>query len=223
MNPISTRSQRTRIKFCGITRAEDAAVAIALGVDALGFVLVPSSARFMTPATAAIIRAALPPLVSVVALFSNADEDFVRESLALLKPDLLQFHGEEDAEFCGRFGVPYMKAVAMTAQTSLMQQAALYPAAAALLLDSHAPGGMGGSGRSFDWKQVQAVGKPIVLAGGLRPDNVGEGIRSIRPYAVDVSSGIELQPGIKCPEKMRAFVTVVRAADQELLNRSADV
>ena len=216
MNPISTKTRRTRIKFCGITRAEDAAAAIALGVDALGFVLVPKSARFMAPAAAAIIRAALPPLVSVVALFSNADENFVREAVALLKPDLLQFHGEEDAEFCESFGVPYMKAVAMTAQTSLVQQVTLYPAAAALLLDSHAPGGMGGSGRSFDWKQVQAVGKPIVLAGGLRPDNVGEGIRSLRPYAVDVSSGIELQPGIKSREKMQAFVAAVRAADQEL-------
>ncbi|MGH8506492.1 MAG: phosphoribosylanthranilate isomerase [Stenotrophobium sp.] len=216
MKPPYTSVQRTRIKFCGITRSEDAAAAVALGVDAVGFVLVPRSPRGIGADAAALIRAALPPLVSVVALFSNAGADFVAQAVAALKPDLLQFHGEEDAGFCGRFALPYMKAVTMGGQVSLAQQAARYPAAAALLLDSHAPGGMGGSGQRFDWGRIEPVAQPLVLAGGLNADNVGDGIRRIRPYAVDVSSGIELRPGIKCPEKMRAFVQAVRTADQEL-------
>jgi phosphoribosylanthranilate isomerase len=208
--------QRTRIKFCGITRSEDAAVAVALGVDAIGFVLVPRSARYIAPGSAAVIRATLPPLVSVVLLFSNADEDFVKHAVTAIKPDLLQFHGEEPAAYCERFGLPYMKAVAMAGGLSLSQQAARYPSAAALLLDSHAPGGMGGTGHRFDWDKIESVPQPLVMAGGLTADNVGDAIRSVRPYAVDVSSGIELKPGIKSPEKMRAFVQAVRTADQEL-------
>lgn len=216
MNASYTTLQRTRIKFCGITRSEDAAVAVALGVDAVGFVLVPKSARYIEPETAAIIRAMLPPLVNVVLLFINAEEDFVKHAVAVLKPDLLQFHGEEPAGYCERFGLPYMKAVAMSDGLSLSQQAARYPSAAALLLDSHTPGGLGGTGHRFDWSKVESVQQPLVMAGGLTADNVGVAIRSVRPYAVDVSSGIELKPGIKSPEKMRAFVQAVRAADQEL-------
>lgn len=209
--------RRTRIKFCGITRAEDAAVAIALGVDALGLILVPESPRHITLAAALALRAKLPPFVAAVVLLRNPDEATVRETLRVLKPDLLQFHGEETAAFCASFGWPYLKAVAMQDQPrSLAEIAAEYASAAALLLDGHAVGGQGGLGRAFDWQRAsEKVGVPLMLAGGLRPDNVAAAIRAARPYAVDVSSGIEAAPGIKDSGKMRAFVREVQRADHE--------
>ncbi|MGH8539575.1 MAG: phosphoribosylanthranilate isomerase [Stenotrophobium sp.] len=216
MNPGQTTARRTRIKFCGITRAEDAARATELGVDALGFVLVPRSPRFIAPAAAAIIRRALPPFVSAVALFQDANAEEVQAAVNPLRPDLLQFHGSETAAFCESFGLPYMKAVAMAEPQDLEQAAREFDSSSALLLDSHGQGGMGGRGETFDWTKVVRSGKPLVLAGGLNAQNVGEGIHSLRPYAVDVSSGIESRPGIKNFEKMRAFVDAVRRADLEL-------
>lgn len=208
--------QRTRIKFCGITRGIDAQQAIGLGVDALGFVLVPASPRFIAPVDAAKIRRAMPPLVSSVALFRNAEPAFVREALRELQPDLVQFHGEEDAAYCGSFGLPYVKAVAMAEPQDLTALAARFATAAALLLDSHGAQGMGGSGHTFDWSRVAATDKPLILAGGLTPANVAQGMASVRPYAVDVSSGIESAPGQKDFEKMSAFVAAVRRANHEL-------
>jgi phosphoribosylanthranilate isomerase len=208
--------QRTRIKFCGITRAQDAELAVALGVDALGFVLVPESPRFIAAEAAAEIRHALPPLVSSVALFRNAEPAFVREVLRLLQPSLAQFHGEEDAAYCESFGLPYLKSVAMAGPQDLPKLAKTYASAAALLLDGHGANQMGGSGQTFDWSRVPTVAKPLVLAGGLKPDNVAAGIAALRPFAVDVSSGIEASPSIKDSEKMRAFARAVQRADQEL-------
>lgn len=208
-----TTQQRTRIKFCGITRAADAAAAIELGVDALGFIVVPASARFISAAAAAVIRRKLPPFISVVAVFKDANAAFVQETVDALKPDLLQFHGSEDAGFCESFALPYMKAVAMSSDVSLGATARKYAAAQALLLDSHAPTGMGGTGKTFDWSRITRVTKPLVLAGGLQPDNVKRAIRDVKPYAVDVVSGIERKPGIKDASKMRAFVEAVRRAD----------
>jgi phosphoribosylanthranilate isomerase len=209
--------QRTRIKFCGITRAEDAQAAVALGVDALGFVLVPGSPRWIEPQAANGILRGLPPLVSVVALLQDAAAAQVQAAIDALRPDLLQFHGAETPEFCASFGLPYLKAVAMRGLKQPLAQLALdYAGAAALLLDGHAAGEQGGQGRSFDWAGVTAgLGKPLILAGGLNPDNVAEAIRTVRPYAVDVSSGIEAKPGIKDSGKMAAFVRQVRAADPE--------
>lgn len=204
---------RTRIKFCGITRASDAAHAVNLGVDALGLVLVPASPRFIRPEAAAIIRRQLPPFVACVALFKDADSAFVLEAIDALQPDVLQFHGAEDAAFCASFGLPYMKAVAMGGQLDLAKQARRFKSASALLLDSHSTSGMGGTGKTFDWKKVGKVGKPLVLAGGLKAENVAAGIRSLRPYAVDVSSGIESKPGFKDLKKMCAFAAAVRRAD----------
>lgn len=215
MNPSTRTPQRTRIKFCGITRAQDARDAIRLGVDALGFVLVPQSPRAITPEAAAAIRRELPPFVTAVALLQNASEAQVRAAITALKPDLLQFHGDEDEAFCAQFGLPYLKAVAMAAPQDLSALAARYPSASALLLDSHGSG-LGGTGHTFDWNQVQPVSKPLILAGGLKPENVAAGIAQLRPYAVDVSSGIESAPGIKNFEKMRDFVRAVRLADHEL-------
>ena len=206
----------TRIKFCGMTRAEDAARGVELGVDAIGFVLVEKSPRFVTPAVAASLRGTLPSTISSVALFQDAGERFVRDAIALLRPDLLQFHGAETAAYCSAFGLPYLKAVSMRQPQDLAGVAREHSAACALLLDSHSIGGIGGTGETFDWHAVARTDKRIVLAGGLRPDNVAAAIRELRPYAVDVSSGIEVQPGIKDSEKMRAFVAAVRRADQQI-------
>ncbi len=206
---------RTRIKFCGITRAEDARVAAALGVDALGFVFVPGSPRCLTLHAAAAIREQLPPLLSVVTLLQNPNSDEVWETIDAMQPHLLQFHGEETAQFCGSFGMPYLKAVAMRGlQRPLAEVAADYADAAALLLDGHAPGELGGQGKTFDWADIAAGVKiPLILAGGLTPENVATAVRTARPYAVDVSSGIESKPGIKDSGKMEAFVRHVRDAD----------
>ena len=208
---------RTRIKFCGITRAEDAAEAVALGVDALGFILVPQSPRCLQIETAAAIRATLPPFVTAVVLLRNPDEAIVRDVIRVLKPTLLQFHGEESPEFCAGFGWPYLKAIAMQSeQRPLATVATDYATAAGLLLDGHAAGGLGGQGKSFDWTRATGdVRMPLLLAGGLGPDNVAAAIAAARPYAVDVSSGIESAPGLKDSGKMLAFVREVHRADHD--------
>lgn len=206
---------RTRIKICGITRAQDAEAAAALGVDALGFVLVPRSRRYVCAQTAARIARALPPFVASVALFMDADAQTVRDTLQIFTPSLLQFHGSESAEFCAGFGLPYIKAVAMRDPVDLAEESVRYADARALLLDGHAPGQMGGSGEAFDWHAARAPQQPLILAGGLNADNVGTGIRVLKPFAVDVSSGVEHEPGIKDLAKMRAFVEAVRRTDGE--------
>ncbi|HEY0974064.1 MAG TPA: phosphoribosylanthranilate isomerase [Solimonas sp.] len=211
---------RTRIKFCGIRRRQDADAAVDLGVDAIGFVLVPGSKRHITIEDAARIRERLPPLVTTVALFKDADGQQVQDAIDVLQPDLLQFHGAEDAAFCASFGRPYVKAIALGEGGRLGASVRTFRAARALLLDGNAPGAMGGLGKAFDWKaQAAAVAKlkqPVILAGGLNPDNVAQGIKALRPYAVDVSSGIEARPGVKDLNQMRAFVQAVRRADEKL-------
>lgn len=205
---------RTRIKFCGITRLDDALEAARLGVDLLGFVLVPASPRAITPAAAERIRRQLPPGVASVALFKDAPADKVAEALAAFRPDWLQFHGAETASDCERWSQPYLKAVAMKGGADLVAAQAAHPRAAALLLDGHAPGAMGGSGETFDWRQAQTdLTLPLFVAGGLTALNVSEAIGQARPYGVDVSGGIESAPGVKDSGKMAAFVAAVRAAD----------
>ncbi|NGY06215.1 phosphoribosylanthranilate isomerase [Solimonas terrae] len=207
---------RTRIKFCGLRRPGDVATAVALGVDAIGLILVPGSPRHVTLDTAAKLRAGLPPLVGSVVLFKDADAGFVQEAIDAVRPDLLQFHGNEDAAFCASFNTPYVKALAMGGRLSLRAEARRYASASALLLDSHVPGGMGGRGETFAWTPLPKVARPLWLAGGLTAGNVGNGIKALRPFAVDVSSGIEARPGVKDADKMRAFVAAVRRADQKL-------
>lgn len=208
--------RRTRIKFCGITRLEDALAATALGVDAIGFVCVPASRRFVAPAEAARIRRRLPPLVSVVLLVSNAEVKTVSEAVSLIRPDVIQFHGHESRAFCEWFGQPYWKAVGVRDAADIRNAALDHPSAQALLLDRHSEEGMGGTGQRFDWAAVpRTVELPLILAGGLLPGNVGQAVRMVAPYAVDVSSGIELSPGRKDPEKMQAFVAAVRQADAD--------
>jgi phosphoribosylanthranilate isomerase len=199
--------------MCGITRSEDALTAVALGVDALGLIFAAGSPRQLNLKAAAAIRAHIPPLVTVVSLLRNHSQAQVRDVIAAVRPHLLQFHGDEDPAFCAGFGLPYMKAVGMKGlPRPLAEIAREYAGAAALLLDGHAPGEAGGQGQSFDWNGIAAIDKPVVLAGGLRPDNVAQAIRTARPYAVDVSSGIESAPGIKDSGKMEAFVRQVRGA-----------
>lgn len=207
---------RTRIKFCGLTRPGDVRLASELGVDAIGFVFAQKSPRRLEAEEARAMRHALAPLVDAVALFMDNPVEEVREVIRHVRPSLLQFHGSEDDAFCRGFGVPYMKAIAMgdlSAEDALTLQRR-YPAASGFLLDSHASGEAGGSGRAFDWSRVPTgMHKPFMLAGGLTPDNVFDAICATLPWGVDVSSGIESEPGTKDGDKMRRFVEEVRRAD----------
>lgn len=215
---------RTRIKFCGMTRVEDALAATALGVDAIGMIFAARSERRIAPDAAAVIREALPPFVASVALFMDNPADEVRATIERVRPTLLQFHGGEEDAFCAAFGLPYLKAVAMGGDSGGEDPATLvarWPGAAAFLFDSHVKGDTGGSGRTFDWARVPAsLAKPFLVAGGLTPDNVFDAIRTTACWGVDVSSGIEgggieqSGPGIKDAAKMRRFVAEVARADR---------
>jgi phosphoribosylanthranilate isomerase len=207
--------RRTRIKFCGLTRAEDVAVACALGVDAVGLVFAERSKRRVSPTQAAPLRDALDPFVASVALFMDNDAATVREVIDVVRPTILQFHGTEDDVFCASFGLPYLKAVAMGGEGARADDLAQrYPRATGFLFDSHAAGQAGGSGHAFDWSRIpRDCPRPWLLAGGLHPDNVFDAIRATGCWGVDVSSGIESAPGFKDAAKMRRFVEEVRRAD----------
>ena len=209
--------KRTRIKFCGITRSADLAAAVSSGADALGLVFYPASPRAVTSTEAAELLKKKPAWVSIVGLFVNAEADWVRDTVGRVALDCLQFHGEESPEYCQQFGLPWMKAIAVAPDDDVMARAAPYTDATAILLDTHKEGVPGGTGECFDWSLIpQTLGTPIVLAGGLTPENVGTAVRSVRPYAVDVSGGVELTPGHKSAEHMQRFTDAVRAADMEV-------
>ncbi len=202
---------RTRVKICGITRVEDALDAAAHGCDAIGLVFYERSPRNVGLQRAAEIVVALPPFVSVVGLFVDADVEYVRMILASVRLDVLQFHGDESPAYCAQFGLPYLKAVRVRPETNLVQYAADYTGAGALLLDAYTEGVHGGTGQVFDWSLIPVnLPKPIILAGGLNPGNVSEAIRRTRPYAVDVSGGVEREKGIKDAGKIAAFMQGVR-------------
>ncbi len=202
-----------RIKCCGMTRVEDALLAAALGADAIGVIFTARSKRQVSLAQAQAIRRALPPFISMVALFMDDDAALVETVIDGLQPDLLQFHGREPATWCAQFGRRYLKAIAMGEGAAALPQLRQYPGAAGLLLDGHGLGEAGGSGRAFDWSLMpKELTQPLILAGGLRPDNVAQAVRIARPWAVDVSSGIESAPGIKDPAKMAAFIAAARQA-----------
>jgi phosphoribosylanthranilate isomerase len=206
----------TRIKFCGFTRNEDLELALSLGVDAVGLIFDRRSKRSLTLDAAAELRRRVPVFVSCVALFRDADEARVAEVVDRIEPDLLQFHGQETPEFCERWSRPYLKAVPMADSQDLEDWCRRYPRARGLLLDSHAPGALGGSGQAFDWSRApRGLSKSWVLAGGLTPANVQQALTMASPPAVDVSSGIESAPGIKDPALMRAFVDAVRRGDTQ--------
>jgi phosphoribosylanthranilate isomerase len=209
-------SARTRVKFCGITRPQDAQAAIALGVDAIGLVFVPRSRRRVELAQAREIIAAAAPLVSVFGLFMDAPTADVAAVLDQLLLDALQFHGAESPAYCAQFRRPYVKALAMGDGVDVVYAASGYAGARGVLLDAHRSGEQGGTGERFDWAAVpRELAGQIILAGGLTPANVAAAIEQVRPYAVDVSSGIESAPGIKCPERMQQFMNEVERASRQ--------
>lgn len=215
---------RTRIKFCGFTRKEDIREAVSLGADALGMVFYSKSRRAVGIEQGHALRAVVPPFMNMVALFVNANPDYVAEVVGTVAPDLLQFHGTEPPEECERYGKRYIKAFrvggpGMETRAEVLEECRRYDSAEAWLFDSYTPG-FGGSGEGFDLSLLGGVinasdARPLILAGGLNTENVADHIRKVRPFAVDVSSGIEDGPGIKSADKMAAFVAAVRGADDE--------
>jgi phosphoribosylanthranilate isomerase len=231
---------RTRVKICGLTRLDDVREACALGVDAVGFVCFPGSRRFVAPERLAGLASAVAPFVTPVLLFVDAPATAVRGAIASVPQALLQFHGSEDAAYCASFGRPYVRAVAIDATVDLLEWERRFSSAVALLADAPAHAGpasgpgpvsaadpvesaqygtnaqFGGSGRTFPWErlpQPQQRRLPLILAGGLQADNVLRAIDQVRPYAVDVSSGVESAPGVKSAERMRTFLAHVHRAD----------
>ena len=204
---------RTRVKICGITRVEDAVAAARVGADAIGLVFYANSPRYVEPQQAARIVSALPPFVSTVGLFVDAPAEQIRSVSQLVRLDFRQFRGDESPALCDGFGRPYLKAVRVRPETNLLQYASLYTGASALLLDAFQEGVPGGTGHTFDWNLIPAaLDKPVILAGGLNPENVGEAVRRVRPYAVDVSGGVEQGKGIKDAARIAAFMRGVAAA-----------
>lgn len=196
-----------RVKICGITRPEDVAACVAAGADALGFVFTPRSRRHVSVEQAAALVRAVPPFVCRVGLFMDPDPEDVRRTLARVPLNLLQFHGREAAEDCERFERPYIKAVGMSGSGDWRAVLDAHRNAAGFLFDSHAPGAPGGTGEVFDWDSIPEIDAPVVLAGGLTCENVAEAVRRVRPWAVDVSSGVEDAPGIKDAAKVRQFIS----------------
>jgi phosphoribosylanthranilate isomerase len=206
-------SKRTRIKICGVTRPDDAIFCADMGADAIGLNFYAESSRCLSLAQARAVREVLPPFVSAVALFVNPQAHDVSRVVDELGPQLLQFHGDEPATFCASFGVPYIKACRVRAGVDLLEFLRPYASAAGWLFDAHVEG-YGGGGKTFDWALMPAgLGRPVVLSGGLTPENVGDAIRRVRPWAVDVSSGVESAKGIKDAERVRRFIHEVRRAD----------
>jgi phosphoribosylanthranilate isomerase len=208
---------RTRVKICGITRQEDLRAAVDAGADAIGLVFYPPSPRCLKLEQARKLRGALPPFVSAVALFVNASRTEVEQVVKQVGPAMLQFHGEETPQFCASFGLPYLKACrvrsGVSAGVDLLKYLRPFSGAAGWLLDSHVEE-YGGIGERFDWSLVPAgLERPLVLSGGLAPENVGEAIRRVRPWAVDVSSGVESAKGIKDAARIAAFIAEVGNAD----------
>ena len=207
----------TRIKICGITRVEDVIDAVHSGADALGLVFYDRSPRNVSLQQAVKLTEVIFPFVTLVGLFVNASAENVREVLRVVPLDVLQFHGEETPEFCAQFGRPYLKAIRIKAGVDLVQYAAEFAGAQGLLLDAFVEGAHGGTGASFDWALIPYdLPLPLILSGGLHAGNVAEAIRQVRPYAVDVSSGVEASKGIKDAEKIAAFIKEVSRIDLQL-------
>jgi phosphoribosylanthranilate isomerase len=207
----------TRIKICGITRAEDALAAAQCGADAIGLVFYERSPRHVSVAQAKHLAESLPPFVTVVGLFVDAEAAFVREVLANVPLDLLQFHGDESPEYCAQFSRPYLKAIRVKAGVDLLQYASDFRSAKGLLLDAHVDGIPGGTGTTFDRALIpRHLPLPVILSGGLDAENVAAAIKQVRPYAVDVSSGVEAGKGIKDAAKISAFINEVKRVDYKI-------
>ncbi len=206
--------ERTRVKICGIREEAHARVAADAGADAVGLVFYRESPRYVDPRAAAAIARSLPPFVAAVGLFVNEPAEAIRRILAEVPLDLLQFQGDEDAEFCAQFGRAHVRAVRMGPGTDLLEYAGRFSRAKALLLDAHVPGQRGGTGQTFDWAGIpREFPLPLILSGGLTAQNVARAVREVRPWAVDVSSGVEASRGIKDPAKIVEFIRSVRLED----------
>jgi phosphoribosylanthranilate isomerase len=207
---------RTRIKICGIREALHGVLAADAGADAIGLVFYRESPRFVTPGAAANVVAILPPFVTSVGLFVDADEGKIHDTLKTVRLDCLQFHGDETPEFCASFGIPYVRAVSMKPGVDLLEYAGRFSSARALLLDAHVPGIPGGTGQTFNWSAIpRDLPMPVILSGGLSAENVGAAIKLVRPWAVDVSSGVEASRGSKDPKKIVEFIRRVQREDAE--------
>lgn len=202
-----------RVKICGITREQDLHAACDAGADALGFVFYEKSPRNVPAMAAAALVRELPPFVQSVGLFVNADPAFIEAVLETVPLDLLQFHGDESPADCARYGRPYIKAVRVNRDTDLLKCAADFEDARGLLLDAYVPGVPGGTGERFDWSLIpEKMPKAVILSGGLTPDNVAEAVEQVRPWAVDVSSGVEMAKGIKDAHKIAQFIANAKEA-----------
>ena len=200
-----------RVKICGITRVEDALAAVAAGADAIGLVFYARSPRAVDVEQARTILAALPPFVTSVGLFVNAERSELERILTQVPLDLLQFHGDESVAQCEGYARPYIKALRVKAGDDIAAEMARYPSAQGILLDTYVEGVPGGTGEAFDWSLVpRQASRPLILAGGLRPDNVAAAVAQVRPYAVDVSGGVEAGKGIKDAQKIGAFIRAAR-------------
>jgi phosphoribosylanthranilate isomerase len=205
---------RTRVKICGLTRVDDVRAAVDAGADAIGLVFYPPSTRCVTAEEAAGLCAAVPAFVGIVGLFVNPTEQEVRDVLARVPLHILQFHGDETPADCARFARPWLKAARVRPGLDMLEFASVYACASGVLLDAFVDG-YGGGGRTFDWSLIpdRLERRRLILSGGLDADNVGEAVRRVRPWAVDVSSGVEINKGIKSAEKIAAFIAGVRNAD----------
>ncbi|MGA1792291.1 MAG: phosphoribosylanthranilate isomerase [bacterium] len=209
--------QRTRIKICGLTSPDDALAAVRLGADALGFIFVRESPRRVEPDAVEKISRRLPPLVSRVGVFKDQDPEWICRVVDQCSLHIVQLHGQESPEYCESLGLEFIKAFRIKDEGSLQPLGSYHHLASrkAFLLDTFVPGKAGGTGKTFDWHLAQMASEfaPIILSGGINPENVGEAIDRVRPFAVDVSSGIETAPGKKDPERMEAFINKVYHAD----------
>ena len=202
-----------RVKICGITRVQDLQAACVAGADAVGFVFYERSPRHVAIEAAAALVRALPPFVQSVGLFVDAEPAFIERVLQAAPLDLLQFHGNESPADCARYGRPYIKAVRVNRDTDLLKYAADFDAARGLLLDAFVPGVPGGTGERFDWSLIPPdLPKPVILSGGLTPDNVADAVQRVRPWAVDVSSGVEASKGIKDAHQIARFIANAKEA-----------
>jgi phosphoribosylanthranilate isomerase len=205
---------RTRVKICGITRVADAATVVQCGADALGLVFYPKSPRYVDIEQAREIAESVAPFVTVVGLFVNAAADAIEQIIANVPLGLLQFHGHENNALCNSFGLPFIKSIAMREGTDVLSLMEHYPAASGFLLDAWQPQSYGGGGETFDWNILpESSPRPLILAGGLTPENVATAINTVRPYAVDVSSGVESRKGIKSAARITTFMKGVENSD----------
>ena len=200
----------TRVKFCGFTHQDDVIQAVSLGVDALGFVFYAPSSRYVAPEQAKALMRAVPAFVTRVGLFVNEEVETVKRTFEIARLNLIQYHGDESPEFCDAVGLPYIKAFRVQKGMNLGSEIDHYPNASGFLLDAYVKGQPGGTGEGFDWELIPQSHAPIILAGGLTPDNARAAIDQVAPWALDVSGGIEIKPGRKDPDKMSRFMDACR-------------